>query len=50
MTTLDTNRQTRAVALMLAIVGAALCFVAWLEVVVGAVLCVVGWLEWARVG
>jgi hypothetical protein len=36
MTTIDTNRQARAVALLLAILG--------------AVLCLVGWLEWARVG
>jgi hypothetical protein len=36
MRTIDTNRQARAVALLLALVG--------------AVLCVVGWLEWARVG
>jgi len=50
MTTLDANRQDRAVAVLLAVVGAALCLVAWLEVVVGAALCLVGWLEWARVG
>jgi len=50
MTTLDANRQARAVTLLLAVVGAVLCLVAWLEVVVGAALCLVGWLEWARVG
>ena len=50
MTTLDINRQNRAVALLLVIVGAVLCLIGWLEVVVGAVLCLVGWLEWARVG
>jgi len=50
MTALDTNRQARAVALLLAALGAVLCLVAWLEVVVGAVLCLVAWLEWARVG
>jgi len=50
MTTVDVNRQTRAVALLLAVVGAVLCLVAWLEVVLGAALCLVGWLEWARVG
>jgi hypothetical protein len=36
MTLLDTNRQARAVALLLAVVG--------------GILCLVGWLEWARVG
>jgi hypothetical protein len=36
MIKIDPNRQARAVALLLAIVG--------------AVLCLVGWLEWARVG
>jgi hypothetical protein len=35
MTRIDINRQARAVALLLAIVG--------------GVLCLVGWLEWARV-
>jgi hypothetical protein len=35
MTILDTNRQARAIALMLAVVG--------------AVLSLLGWLEWARV-
>ena len=35
MTILDTNRQARAVAVMLAVVG--------------AILWVVGWLEWAGV-
>jgi hypothetical protein len=36
MTTRDSNRQARAVALTLAVAGAVLSFV--------------GWLEWARVG
>jgi hypothetical protein len=36
MITLDANRQARAVALLLAVVG--------------AVLCLVGWFEWAGVG
>ena len=36
MITIDTHRQARAVALLLAIVG--------------AFLCLVGWLEWAGVG
>jgi hypothetical protein len=36
MTRIDADRQARAVALLLAIVG--------------AILCLVGWLEWARVG
>jgi hypothetical protein len=36
MTILDTNRQARAVALVLAVAG--------------AILSVIGWFEWARVG